>query len=122
MVNRISDSVVNIPQNTSVKTADVEPVLPVSTESENNSLSKENAEQEYLPAEKAKKMADSMNNFLETTNTELRFKYHDELETYYVTLINSKTDEVVREIPSKKLLDMYAAMCDFVGLFVDKKI
>jgi len=122
MVNRISDSVVNIPQNTSVKTADVESGVPISTESENNSLSKENAEHEYLPAEKAKKMADSMNNFLETTNTELRFKYHDELETYYVTLVNSKTDEVVREIPSKKLLDMYAAMCDFVGLFVDKKI
>ncbi|MEK5214793.1 flagellar protein FlaG [Psychrobacillus sp. FSL H8-0487] len=122
MVNRISDSVVNIPQNTSLITAGIEPVVPVSTESENNSLSKGNAEQEYLPAEKAKKMADSMNNFLETTNTELRFKYHDELETYYVTLVNSKTDEVVREIPSKKLLDMYAAMCDFVGLFVDKKI
>nr|WP_285841619.1 flagellar protein FlaG [Psychrobacillus sp. MER TA 171] len=77
---------------------------------------------EQLPAEKAKKMTDSMNKFLESTNTELRFKYHDELEMYYVTLVNSKTDEVVREIPSKKLMDMYAAMCEFVGIFVDKKI
>ncbi|WP_144509560.1 flagellar protein FlaG [Bacillus sp. FJAT-22090] len=122
MVNRVSDSVVNVPLNTSIKTADIEPVVTIPIQNDNNSLSKENAEQEYLPAEKAKKMSDSMNKFLETTNTELRFKYHEELETYYVTLINSKTDEVVREIPSKKLMDMYAAMCDFVGLFVDKKI
>jgi flagellar protein FlaG len=29
---------------------------------------------------------------------------------------------VVKEIPSKKVLDMYAAMTEFVGLMVDKKI
>lgn len=121
MVNRISDSVVNVPHNTSIKT-DIEPVVTIPIQNDNIPLSKENAEQEHLPAEKAKRMTDSMNNFLETTNTELRFKYHEELETYYVTLINLKTDEVVREIPSKKLMDMYAAMCDFDGLFVDKKI
>ncbi|QFG01104.1 flagellar protein FlaG [Psychrobacillus glaciei] len=97
----------------------VEPIVSVSAQT---SDSKENAEQDFLPAEKAKKMTDSMNKFLETTNTELRFKYHEKLNMYYVTLIDSKTDEVVREIPSKKMLDMYAAMQDFMGLFVDKKI
>lgn len=116
MVNRISDSVMNVSHNPSIKKT--ETLVP----NIGNTLSIENPEQGHLPAEKAKKMTDSMNKFLESTNTELRFKYHDELETYYVTLINSNTDEVVREIPSKKLLDMYAAMCEFVGIFVDKKI
>ena len=119
MVNRISDSVINVPYSSN-KTTDVEPVVAVPTT--DSPLSKESTDLEHLPAEKAKKMTDSMNKFLESTSTELRFKYHDELETYYVTLINSKTDEVVREIPSKKLLDMYAAMCEFVGILVDKKI
>lgn len=74
-----------------------------------------------LPADKAKKMTDSLNKFLETSNTELRFKFHDELKEYYVTVVNSK-DEVVREIPSKKLMDIFAAMQDFLGILVDRKI
>ena len=118
MVNRVSDSVINVPHNTAIKVPEIAPLVNTI----GNNLLSENHEQEYLPAEKAKKMTDSMNKFLESTNTELRFKYHDELETYYVTLINSQTEEVVREIPSKKLMDMYAAMCEFVGILVDKKI
>lgn len=122
MVNRLSDSVVNIPLNAAVKTADVEPVVSTSTQSDYIPLSKESAEQEYLPAEKAKKMTDSMNRFMESTNTNLRFQYHEELQEYYVTIVDSKTDEVVKEIPSKKLMDIYAAMRDFLGILVDHKI
>ncbi|SER65222.1 flagellar protein FlaG [Psychrobacillus sp. OK032] len=124
MVNRIAESVVDyntISKTTSVENS-VESITPITSHTKSENLSTGNDEQEHLPAEKAKKMTDSMNKFLETTNTELRFKYHEELNTYYVTLIDSKTDEIVREIPSKKMLDMYAAMQDFMGLFVDKKI
>ncbi|MFJ5769142.1 flagellar protein FlaG [Psychrobacillus sp. NPDC093180] len=124
MVNRIAESAVNyntISKTTSVENS-VEAILPVTSPAESGKSTTANDIQEHLPAEKAKKMTDSMNKFLETTNTELRFKYHEQLNTYYVTLIDSKTDEVVREIPSKKMLDMYAAMQDFMGLFVDKKI
>lgn len=122
MVNRISDSVVNVPINSAVKTADIEPVVPISNQTDNSSLSKETAEQQYLPAEKAKKMTDSMNRFMESTNTNLRFQYHEELQEYYVTIVDSRTDEVVKEIPSKKLMDIYAAMRDFLGILVDHKI
>lgn len=124
MVNRIAESAVDyntISKTTSIENS-IESITPITSHVGSESLFTESDAQENLPAEKAKKMTDSMNKFLETTNTELRFKYHDELKTYYVTLINSKTEEVVREIPSKKLMDMYAAMRDFVGLFVDKKI
>lgn len=79
-------------------------------------------EQYPLSAEKAKKMTESMNRFMETTNTDLRFQYHEELKEYYVTIVDSKTNELVKEIPSKKLMDMYASMRDFLGLMVDHKI
>ncbi|MBB4824515.1 flagellar protein FlaG [Sporosarcina luteola] len=80
------------------------------------------SEEKALPVEKAQQMTDSMNNFLESVNTQLRFKLHDQLNEYYVTIVDSKTDEVVREIPSKKLMDIYAAMKEFVGLLIDHKI
>ena len=79
-------------------------------------------QEQQLPADKAKQLTDSMNTFLASTNTQLRFKFHDKLNEYYVTIVDSKTDEVVREIPSKKLMDIHAAMREFVGLLVDRKI
>lgn len=78
--------------------------------------------EQQMPADKAKQMTDSMNTFLESANTQLRFKFHEKLKEYYVTIVDSKTDEVIREIPSKKLLDIHAAMREFVGLLVDRKI
>lgn len=78
--------------------------------------------EQQLPADKARQVTDSMNTFLESANTQLRFKFHDKLNEYYVTIVDSKTDEVIREIPSKKLMDIHAAMREFVGLLVDRKI
>lgn len=64
----------------------------------------------------------SMNKFLQASHTSLKFELHEELNEYYVTLVDDVTQEVVKEIPSKKLLDVYAAMTEFLGLMVDKKI
>ncbi|WP_078543856.1 flagellar protein FlaG [Litchfieldia alkalitelluris] len=64
----------------------------------------------------------NMNKFLSISHTSLKFQLHDELNEYYVTVVDDKTQEVVREIPSKKILDIYAAMTEFVGVAVDKKI
>ncbi|MGE7917510.1 flagellar protein FlaG [Viridibacillus sp. NPDC093762] len=126
MVNRFSESISNVQVNKTSQIAGsldgAESVSPVSNSVIPQTFSPDEAEQEFIPADKVKKMTDSMNKFLESANKELRFKFHEELQTYYVTLVDSKTDEVLREIPSKKLMDIYAAMLDFVGIFVDKKI
>ncbi|WP_404468956.1 flagellar protein FlaG [Sutcliffiella horikoshii] len=67
-------------------------------------------------------IVDGMNDFMKPLNVSVRFELHDELKEYYVTVVDAATDEVIREIPSKKFLDMYAAMTEYMGLFVDKKI
>ncbi|MGY6213032.1 flagellar protein FlaG [Cytobacillus firmus] len=72
--------------------------------------------------EKLTEVVGSMNDFLQASHTSLKFVLHEELNEYYVTIVDDLTQEVVKEIPSKKMLDMYAAMTDFVGLMVDKKI
>lgn len=80
------------------------------------------ADGDQLPADQAKEMTESMNKFLEGTNSELRFEFHEKLNEYYVTIVNPKTHEVIKEIPSKKLMDAHAAMREFNGLFVNHKI
>ncbi|MCJ7840172.1 flagellar protein FlaG [Lederbergia sp. NSJ-179] len=69
------------------------------------------------------KVLNGMNQFLKaSTQTHLKFEFHDQLNEYYVTLVDETTNEVVREIPPKKILDMFAAMTEYLGLMVDKKI
>ena len=65
---------------------------------------------------------EGMNEFLEPTSTNVKFQLHEKLDVYYVQVIDSKTDEVLREIPNKKFLDMYASMAELAGLIVDKKL
>lgn len=63
-----------------------------------------------------------MNEFIEPLRTNLKFVLHDELNEYYVTIVNPHTNEVIKEIPPKKMLDMYAAMAELMGIFIDQKI
>ncbi|MFP3361912.1 flagellar protein FlaG, partial [Planococcus sp. SIMBA_143] len=50
-----------------------------------------------------------------------KFELHDKLEKYYVTVVDSETKEVIKEIPPKKFLDMYAQMAEFMGILIDEK-
>lgn len=68
------------------------------------------------------KVVKSINHFLEPSNSSLQFKLHEELGEYYVSIVDQTTNEVIREIPPKKLLDIHAAMREFMGLIIDKKM
>jgi flagellar protein FlaG len=78
--------------------------------------------QEPHTKEKLENAVKGMNDFLSASNSHLKFQYHEKLKEYYVTIVDGKTNEVVKEIPSKKLLDVFAAMNEYIGLMVDKKI
>lgn len=67
-------------------------------------------------------IVEKLNNFIDPSRTNLKFVLHEDLNKYYVEVVNPFTDEVVKEIPPKKMLDMYAAMAEFMGLLVDEKI
>ena len=72
--------------------------------------------------EKLEQAIDSLNEFFTINNSELKFVFHEGLDTYYAQLVNSETHEVIREIPSKKVLDVFYEMQKLVGMIVDKKI
>ena len=85
----------------------------------------EGSKEEYIPAfpkEEIEKAVNSINEFLQPANTSIQFQLHEKLNEYYVTVVDSQTKEIVREIPSKKMLDLYAALTEFLGFVVDKKI
>ncbi|TYS15179.1 flagellar protein FlaG [Rossellomorea vietnamensis] len=82
----------------------------------------ESPPQEPVTKEKVEEVVNGVNDFLEASNTSVQFQFHEKLKEYYVTIVDNNSKEVVREIPAKKMLDMYAAMTEYIGLMVDKKI
>ncbi len=67
------------------------------------------------------KVVEGINQTLEITRTHLRFTLHEELEEYYVQVINDQTQEVIKEIPPKKFLDIVAEIWKLAGILVDEK-
>ncbi|MCT4605063.1 MAG: flagellar protein FlaG [Marinisporobacter sp.] len=77
---------------------------------------------ESFPGEKQLiKAIESSNKDLKMHNKSLHFSIHEKTKQIMVQVIDDDTEEVVREIPSEKVLDMVAAMMEKIGLFVDKK-
>ncbi|MFC9600271.1 flagellar protein FlaG [Peribacillus butanolivorans] len=72
--------------------------------------------------ERVQDVVESLNTFLNPTHTAVCFEYHEKLNEYYVKVVDDVTNETIREIPPKKLLDFYAAMTEFVGIMVDEKV
>ncbi|WP_339263847.1 flagellar protein FlaG [Solibacillus sp. FSL W7-1472] len=71
---------------------------------------------------KVKEAVDTMNEMLDVNNSTSKFIFHEGLERYYVTVVNRDTEEVVKEIPPKKLLDAFYEMQKMLGMIVDEKI
>jgi flagellar protein FlaG len=54
-------------------------------------------------------------------NRYLEFRIHEKTNEIIVRVIDSDTQEVIREIPSEKMLDMFASMLELAGLLVDER-
>ena len=50
------------------------------------------------------------------------FSIHEKTKQIMVKVIDATNDEVIRELPPEKVLDMVAAIWEAVGIIVDKKI
>ncbi|MFJ7921384.1 flagellar protein FlaG [Lysinibacillus fusiformis] len=81
-----------------------------------------NGEEQGISKNKLQQVVNVVNEFLEINHSSSKFVYHEGLERYYVAIVNRDTDEVVKEIPPKKLLDAFYEMQKMVGMIVDEKI
>lgn len=108
-------------QTASIKTTEPQTVKAIEVKEQPLPIPSLESEPE-VSKEKLQQAVDAVNDFFENNHSELKFLFHEGLEQYYVQLVNSETEEVVREIPSKKLLDVYYEMQKLVGMIVDEKI
>ena len=81
-------------------------------------------DQEVAP-DKIKAAVDDLNKTVKQASpmhhTQLSFKYLEDTNRISITVTDSDTDEVIREIPPEKTLDMLAKAWEMAGLLVDER-
>lgn len=63
-----------------------------------------------------------MRALVQNTQTFLEFSIHEDTGTIMVKVKNRDTQEVIREIPPEKILNLVAALWDAAGLMVDERV
>lgn len=63
-----------------------------------------------------------LNQALKAADKRLQFLVHETTGRIYVKVINQETEEVIKEIPPEKILDLVGHLQELVGLLVDEKV
>ena len=116
--------------NQQVQAAALPPVFGKGNSSDNNSKPGQQdrgavqTDKEVAP-DKIKAAVDDLNKTVKQASplhhTQLSFKYHEDTNRISITVTDSDTDEVIREIPPEKTLDMLAKAWEMAGLLVDER-
>ncbi|WP_352418312.1 flagellar protein FlaG [Proteiniborus sp.] len=80
-----------------------------------------NSQRKYTE-EEIKSAIGSVNKAINPYDRRLEFSIHEGTRYISVKVIDTNTDEVIREIPPEKILDMVAKLWELAGIIVDKKI
>lgn len=65
---------------------------------------------------------EAANKHFEIFDKRLEFSIHEKTKEILVKIVDSSTEEVIKEIPSEKILDMIANMMELAGLLVDERV
>ena len=78
------------------------------------------AEKQATDNEKIKKAIEKMN--AQLPNSEAKFGIHEATNRVMIKLVDKDTQEVIKEIPPEKTLDMIAKCMEMAGVLVDEKL
>lgn len=79
----------------------------------------ENAAQEQH--EKLRKSVEELNRKMGHQHVEAQFGVHEATNRVTIKIVDKDTNEVIREVPPEKTLDMIAKAWELAGLLVDEK-
>lgn len=64
---------------------------------------------------------EKVNKMFEGTNRRFEISVHEKTGGIMIKIVDSITNEVIREVPPRKILDMIANMMEMAGLIVDER-
>ncbi len=71
---------------------------------------------------KVKDAVDGINSKLENTQTRCEYEINEKINRISIKILDKNTDEVIREVPPEKTLEMIEKAWEIAGLIVDEEI
>ncbi len=93
--------------------------IPVKQE---NAKNKPDESTRELGAEEMSLVNEELNKFMQSLNTDIQFVMHDGTGRLMVQVVDMKEGKVLKEFPPKELLDTLAAIREYVGALLDKRV
>jgi flagellar protein FlaG len=120
MTNPISSQTASLSSTKNSGTASISDSQKI--EAQGQVLMSASTDQKQPSKKEAEDLVNHLNELAKPAQTSIQFKLYEKLNEYYVQVIDDTTKSVIKEIPSKELLDSYATMLERVGMMVDQKI
>lgn len=83
---------------------------------------------EFDPSQLSEEQKEQFNKELEKLNQSiassgkmLRFEFNEEIERYYVEVLDVETQEVVASLPPEFMIDLSIKMKELIGMFIDER-
>ena len=87
----------------------------LSIKTEQSTKTRAISEKELLDA------VDETNRIIFGDTEKFEFRVHERTGRFMVKLVDNETDEIIREIPPEKILDLIANIWEMVGILVDER-
>lgn len=112
-----SVQVTDTAQAVAVNTVD----LKVQSDSNAGHNAKDNSGNTQEQNDKIRKTVEEINRQTTQKNVEAQFGIHEGTNRVTIKIVDKETQEVIREVPPEKTLDMIAKAWELAGLMVDEK-
>ncbi len=116
-----ADVHVEAPQLTNVATQQKVTHVQAESGSHSDEQSRQQNMEGQVSEEFIKTTVKDTNSKLRTAHTKCEFKYHEDTKRISITIRDQETDEVIKEIPPEKSLEMVARMWELAGILVDER-
>lgn len=119
LVNNVTASSINSPTATSrqVPSDATENKRAAATQQTSPMTQEERASRQQLV-----EAADAVNDFIKITNNSLQFSVDSDTGVSFIKVIDTSTNEVIRQIPSEEMLAIAKALDSLKGLLVHQKV
>jgi len=77
--------------------------------------------QEPLHSDTVRKAAGQINDFLKSSSSSLQFSVDDSSSKVVVRIVDSQTNELIRQIPSEEMLAISKSLDQMIGLLIKQK-
>ena len=73
-----------------------------------------------LDEDAVSEITEELNELMDRINCDISFKYHKDVDMMSVSMIDKKTDEVIKELPPEEMIENIKKAREWIGAFLDK--